>query len=281
MRTIIVPLDGSPLAERAIEPALAFAARSGAGLVLLTVSVDAPHTWARPYLEARVGSIMLAEGSDGRMPTIETEVVAAEDPAGAIAAFARETPGSTVVMSTHGRGGIGRAVLGSVADGVVRSGDVPLLLVGPANRTDTWLHEPAEVVVCVDESDASRAVIGPAVDVALDLHADITVVRVLQPILALVPAPVSAAADEPELPALESVAKEIANRGVPASYALLRPDNPATSIVRFATEEPATACIALATRARSGVSGLVLGSVAQRVVRRAPCPVLVHHPRAV
>jgi nucleotide-binding universal stress UspA family protein len=280
MRTIIVPLDGSPVSERAIEPALAFAARSGASLVLLTVSVDAPHTWARPYLEARVGSIMLAEGSDGRMPTIETEVVAATDPATAIARFARETPGSTVVMSTHGRGGLERAALGSVADGVIRTGGVPLLLVGPANRTDTWLHEPAEVVVCVDDSEVSHGVIEPAVELALDLHADITVVRVLEPILALVPAPVPSAPEEPELPALESVAKEIANRGVPASYALLRPDNPADAIVRFANEDPATACIALATRARRGLAGLVLGSVAQRVVRRAPCPVLVHHPRA-
>jgi nucleotide-binding universal stress UspA family protein len=223
---------------------------------------------------------MVTEGSDGRMPTIETEVVAAADPATAIAGFARETPGSTVIMSTHGRGGLARAALGSVADGVVRTGDVPLLLVGPTNRTDTWLHEPAEVVVCIDDSEMSHGVIGPAVEVALDLHADITVVRVLEPILALVPAPVPSAPEEPELPALESVAKEIANRGVPASYALLRPDNPANAIVRFATEEPATACIALATRARRGLAGVMLGSVAQRVVHRAPCPVLVHHHRA-
>src|SRR5690349_15340333 len=73
MRTIIVPLDGSPIAERAIEPGLAFAARSGANLVLLTVAEDPAHGWSRPYLEERVGSLMVAEGSDGRMPTIETE----------------------------------------------------------------------------------------------------------------------------------------------------------------------------------------------------------------
>jgi nucleotide-binding universal stress UspA family protein len=59
---------------------------------------------------------------------------------------------------------------------------------------------------------------------------------------------------------------------------LLRPDNPASAIVRFAQEEPATACIAIATHARAGLARVLLGSVASRVVRRAPCPVLVYHP---
>jgi nucleotide-binding universal stress UspA family protein len=280
MRTIIVPLDGSPLAERAVEPALAFAGRSGANLVLLTVSEDPAHTWARRYLEERVGSLITTEGSDGRMPTIETEVVAGSDPARAIADLARETPGAAVLMSTHGRSGLETAVLGSVADAVVRTAGVPLLLVGPENRIDTWLHDPAHMIVCVDGSDLSHGVVDPAVAIALDLHAEMTVVRVLEPILALVPAPVPGAAGEPELPAIESVAKEIANRGVPAAYALLRPDNPATAIVRFAQEEPATVCIAVATHGRTGIGRVVLGSVAQRVVRRAPCPVLVYRPAA-
>jgi len=283
MRTIIVPLDGSPLAERAIEPALAFAARSGANLVLLTATADPGHGWARPYLEGRVSSLMDFDGSDGRMPTVETEIVTADDPAVAIAGAARETPDATVMMSTHGRSGVGTAVLGSVADAVVRTAAVPLLLVGPQNRLGTWLHEPAHVLLCVDGSELSRCAVDPTVEVALDLHADIIVLRVLEPILALVPAPIPdlATADgaaAPELPALEAVAKDVANRGVPASYALLRPDNPAAAIVRFADEDAATACIALATHARTGIARAVLGSTAQRVVHRARCPVLVYHP---
>ena len=134
MRTIIVPLDGSPLAERAIEPGLAFAARSGANLVLLTVAEDPAHGWSRPYLEERVGSLMLTEGSDGRMPTIETEVVAGTDAAAAIARLARETPGSAVLMSTHGRSGLATTVLGSVADAVVRDSHLPVLLIRPSAK---------------------------------------------------------------------------------------------------------------------------------------------------
>ena len=277
MRTIIVPLDGSPLAEHAIEPALAFAARSGANLVLLTVSEDPGDSWARPYLEARVSSLLQTEGSDGRTPTVETEVVAGSDPGATIARLALESPDSAVMMATHGRSGFGTVVLGSVADAVVRAAVVPLLLVGPENRLGTWLHDPAHVVVCVDGSAGSRGVVGPAAGVALKLHADVTVVRVLDPILALVPAPVPSPAEEPEIGALESLAKNFANRGVPASYALLRPDNPAAAIVRFARDEAATACIALASHARTGIARAVLGSVAQRVVHRAPCPVLVSH----
>jgi nucleotide-binding universal stress UspA family protein len=281
MRTIIVPLDGSPLAEHAIEPARAFATRSGANLMLLTVAEDPDHSWARPYLEARVAELMDGpEGPCERMPTVETEVVTGRSPAEAIGRVARETPGAVVCMSTHGHGGLSATVLGSVAEATTRHAGVPLLLVGPENRLGCRLPDPANIVVGVDESDVSRGVVGPAVDVALEIHADITVVHVLEPILTLVPAPVPGPSVEPEIPALESVAKEVANRGVPASYALLRPDNAATAIARFASDDPATACIALATRARTGIARLVLGSVAQRVVRHATCPVLVYHPPA-
>ena len=68
---------------------------------------------------------------------------------------------------------------------------------------------------------SSHGVVDPAVDVALELRAEITVVRVLEPILALVPSPLPSQPTEPEIPALEAVAKEVANRGVPAAYALL------------------------------------------------------------
>ena len=93
MRTVIVPLDGSPTAERAIEPARAFAARSGANLMLLTVAKDPRHGWARPYLEGRAVALMEGDdGTGGRMPTIETEVVAGWSPTEAIVRIARETP---------------------------------------------------------------------------------------------------------------------------------------------------------------------------------------------
>ena len=181
-------------------------------------------------------------------------------------------------MSTRGHNGLSTTVLGSVADTVVRTAARPVLLVGPGNELGTALRDPAHMVVCIDESELSRGVVDPAVEVALELRAEITVVRVLEPILALVPSPLPSQPTEPEIPALEAVAKEVANRGVPAAYALLRPDNVATAIVRFAREDTGTACIALATRARTGFARAVLGSVAQRVVRHASCPVLVYHP---
>jgi nucleotide-binding universal stress UspA family protein len=279
MRTVIVPLDGSPTAERAIEPARAFAARSGANLMLLTVADDPHHGWARPYLEERATALMEGDQAPGgRMPTVETEVVAGWSPADSIVRIASETPDAVVCMSTRGHNGLSTAVLGSVADDVVRAAAGPVLLVGPDNELGAGLRDPAHVVVCIDESDLSHGVVDPAVEVALELRAEITVVRVLEPILALVPGPLPSEPTEPEIPALEAVAKEVANRGVPAAYALLRPDNAATAIVRFARDETGTACIALATRARTGFARAVLGSVAQRVVRHAPCPVLVYHP---
>lgn len=280
MRTIIVALDGSAIAERVIAPAHAFAERSGANLVLVTAAGAHPATgWARPYLERQAAAI---QGLGTRLSTIETEVIRDRSAVDAICDLARETPDAVICMSTRGRSGVGAAVLGSVAEGVLREAGAPVLLVGPHNEVGDHLTEPVHVVVCVDESELSRTIVEPAVEVALALRADTTVTRVLEPVLALVPDAMARPDwdpnSEPELAALEAVAKEIANCGVPAAYALLRPDNPADAITRFASEDGA-ACIAVASHSRGNLARIVLGSVALRVVRHAHCPVLVQRVR--
>jgi nucleotide-binding universal stress UspA family protein len=275
MRSIIVPLDGSPTAERALAPARAFAARAGANVILLTGAATHPdNARAHAYLEEQVAKL---QKFGGPIPTVETEVISGGTPAEAICGLVRDTPGAVVCMATHGRGR-SAAVLGSVAQDVVRTAAAPVLLIGPENELGSWLPDPAHVVACIDGSDVSQTAVEPAVELALEVRADINVVRVLEPVLALVPSLVPSSPTEPELPALEATAKKIANLGVPASYALLRPEDPADAITRLAREDAGTACIALATHGRTGMARVFLGSVAQRVVRHAPCPVLVHRP---
>lgn len=164
-KEILVPLDGSELAEAALIPARELASAFGARVTLLTV-VPVP---IRPSLiwaydgyggGAPVGSETVAEIDEviEREQAEETakatnylcetgdklkaegisarEQVVKGDPASVICDIARDIPADMIVMSTHGRSGIQRWVHGSVADRVLRDAEVPILLIHPHTQGD-------------------------------------------------------------------------------------------------------------------------------------------------
>jgi nucleotide-binding universal stress UspA family protein len=142
-RRIVVPLDGSKLAETALPQAIDLARLTGAPVHLLRVvdftrlerygpyalaleySAMEPvladeHLEAKGYLEeiqARLDGAGLVADSEIRQGRVAREVVAAVK------------PGDIVVMASHGRGGLSRWLLGSVAEDVLRHASVPVLLV--------------------------------------------------------------------------------------------------------------------------------------------------------
>ena len=141
VQRIILPLDGSPLAELAIPHASALANALGAGVHVLRVrsqpyyfpaayplagAIPSPGSVepeAGEYVE-RIAERLRTEGAVG------AEAVLTEGDAATIITEAAETaPHALVVMSTHGRSGIGRWVMGSVADKVVRQSGQPVLLI--------------------------------------------------------------------------------------------------------------------------------------------------------
>jgi len=117
-RTQIVPLDGSQEAERALPYAVHLALASGGRLALVRVALGPPDSAAAKRFAARSG---------GRAPSPNLRV---GDPAPAIVMAEIDCRADLVVMSTHGRTGLGRAVMGSVAGEVLRSGRVPVALAG-------------------------------------------------------------------------------------------------------------------------------------------------------
>lgn len=144
-RKIVLPLDGSELAEMALSPALALAEKFNASLILLRV-VAAPHAAlgtdadvahdqllddirgyvyedCRTYL-ARQQARLKAEGYDVRVRLAEGSA-----PAETIVQVAEEVGADTIIMSTHGRSGVSRIVFGSVAEKVLRLANVPVLLI--------------------------------------------------------------------------------------------------------------------------------------------------------
>jgi nucleotide-binding universal stress UspA family protein len=139
---ILVPLDGSALSETVIPVALALGRLSDARYTLVQVvsppvmmalgdsvpvavpqrSVEELRTAAAAYLD-RLASQLRQQGY-----TVETEVLVHPSPGRAIEAFARQTGSSLIALATHGRSGITRLALGSMADVIVHGSSVPVLL---------------------------------------------------------------------------------------------------------------------------------------------------------
>ena len=135
LQTILVPLDGSPLAEGALSRGAELAADSGARLVLLR-AVEASAMLGTDRIDAEVKLVREAEAyladvsrraASMGARNVSTSVWYGAAP-WAISEAARMHPADLIVMTTHGRSGLGRLILGSVAETVLRSTTAPILL---------------------------------------------------------------------------------------------------------------------------------------------------------
>jgi nucleotide-binding universal stress UspA family protein len=271
MTTIVVPLDGSPFAERALRPACSIAARLDSARVLLVHCGPEDIDVAQHHLDDRAALY-------SEVAAVETRLVGHGDPAEVILATAATEPDAILCMATHGRSGIGAAVLGSVAKRVVCRSTQPLVLVGPQCRTALLPAERGRLLVTSDGSDFSNSIVPTAATWCERLQ--------LEPWLTEVVGP-----DEDPEPAHRAVPNrevEAARRRLGTLAAHFDPTTtdakihvlhgaPGRSIPSFAERLPA-ALIAIATHGRSGLTRITMGSVANEVVRHAPCPVLITRP---
>jgi nucleotide-binding universal stress UspA family protein len=151
-RSIVVPLDGSEFAERALPVAVGLARRIAGGILLVSAARGGPDP-ARPYLEKVAGTL---EG----VP-VEPVVIHDRDAVGAIRLLATEEEGRVVCMTSHGRGGLRWAVLGSVAEEVIRAAHGPVILVGRRCATEPPPVD-GHLLVCVDGTERSAHVMADA-----------------------------------------------------------------------------------------------------------------------
>jgi nucleotide-binding universal stress UspA family protein len=121
-KTILHPTDFSPSASEALQIASSLARQHGAKLILLHVAQRPIIDW--PALQAQLNA--LAAGT--KIDSVEARVVEG-DPAGAIVDLAREAGADVIVIGSHGRTGLGRLLMGSVAEHVVRKASCPVLTV--------------------------------------------------------------------------------------------------------------------------------------------------------
>jgi nucleotide-binding universal stress UspA family protein len=128
---VLIPLDGSELAERILAPAAEFAKALGAGVTLLMAPArlpDMPPAKADAYLEQKAASLR------NQSLAIQCKTAPKGESADVIVAEAEAHPGTIVALATHGRGGLAKLVWGSVAEDVVRRTHAPVLVFKPSKE---------------------------------------------------------------------------------------------------------------------------------------------------
>lgn len=303
-RSILVPIDGSTFGEHALPLALSIARRSGAAVRLAHVHVanqlvyaigmpvgdDALDTPSREsecaYLDGLAQHLSATWGVE-----VTTDLLDGM-PADTLRRCAIETAADLVVMSTHGRGPVSRFWLGSVADTLVRQLPIPVLLARPHQESLDLLDLQGEpilqrVLIPLDGSPLAEDALEYAVGLGETMGAQYTLLQAIDPIVMdYAPVARSAGLDEQLVEEwraeaqtyLDQVAARLRERSlqVQTSIAVAAP---ALAILDYARHH-GTELIAMATHGRSGVSRLLLGSVADKVVRGACAPVLLHRASA-
>lgn len=293
MRKIVIPLDGSRFAERVLAHISRLGTPNSAELLLVRViessryysyvSPDAVHIFdftqwrkeAEAYLK-RVAGELRALGykvntlvTDGDVATTICEVASAQD-AGLIA------------MTTHGRSGVQRWLMGSVADRIIRTTSLPIYLVRPGKEV-LVSGPPQQILVPLDGSALAESALSPALDLIAGTDAEVWLVQAVEiPELwgeEFISAETMASLpslEEQEIQArayLEKVAGALQAQGHRA-HIHVESGHPANVIASVAAAQTIDT-IVMSTHGRSGLSRWVFGSVAEKVMRLVDCPVLL------
>jgi nucleotide-binding universal stress UspA family protein len=309
-RILLVPLDGSAFAEHALPAALAIARRGHCRLHLVSVVTPLAEAYVEglyfstsdleTQLDARQQTYLegVARRLRDRADVAVTLAVPHGDVATALCKLVDQGEGDLVVMATHGRSPLGRFWLGSVADEMLRHSTAPLLLVRPSEKAADLDHEPdlGKVVLPLDGSPEAEQVLEPAVTLASLLPgAVLTLLRAVHAVFPIVYPPdvpdakreaqhlaeqVEAMQKRLQVEAqryLDDVASRLRGRGLQVQVEVVVEDQPALAILHEA-EKLKAGLIALQTHGRRGLARLILGSVADKVIRGAHVPVLVRRP---
>jgi nucleotide-binding universal stress UspA family protein len=277
---VLAPLDGSAFAERALPHAVALARARDSGLLLVRVLTPTPPRGKplvlEPVARAEMDSVANRLRDSGVAVNVEISTTLFGNPAEVIVQTARRENAAMIVMSTHGRSGLGRWLYGSVAEQVLRAAPIPVLLV-PAISQRVWpTQRPPRLMLTLDGSTLAAEAVEPTRALAQTIGAEVSLVRVLPTVSAEAGAFVyedRQAEQADAVESLENVAVTFRRAGV--NITLHTPvGEPAVRIADLAREQDVDA-IAMATRGRSGLSRVVLGSVATETLQRAGLPMLL------
>lgn len=301
-QTLLVPLDGSPMGEQALPMAATIARDAGARLYLVHVynryrpiyveglpvigdDVRALHKkHARAYLEKMRERLPAEVQAQTRVALLDGSVPEA------IATYAGAVGANLIVMTTHGYGGLARAWLGSVADSLVRDSSIPILLLRPVEDSPAreWAAPLKQILVPLDGSSLSEQILKHAEDLARAMGGRLALLHVVEPVAAggvppvVTVSEVSGAGIEQREQTmkdyLDGLARRLRTRGIEVETRVLVSSQPAAAILEDARRHGVDV-IALATHGYSGLRRLLIGSVADKVLRGAETPILMFRPQ--
>ena len=297
---IVVPVDGSPFGELALPRALGIACKTGGEVRLVNVVTPLPSsqgskedqtleldrvTLARQKAEEYMADLqkrVILSGCDVPI-SCHVELSAVVE---GIDGHARDAGADLLVMTTHGWGPLKRAWLGSVADGLLRRTPCPILAIRPRDGEELNLVEDQfrHVLITLDGSPESREILPFAKAIAQAAKARITLLRVISPHFPLSSPFTSHSShefqalegeEEASREALETEAEALRAEGFDVAIATVSGVHPPHGILEYANGHKVD-LVAMATHGRGGVARLILGSVADKVIRGGNIPVLLH-----
>lgn len=288
---ILVPLDGSTRSEGALPLALNLARMLQRQIVLARVisllplppgalgaPID-PDTYQRLLDDERSGvqAYLERQAQTFRQQGVNVETVVEQgEPGDGLLDICAHQPIGLIIMASHGRAGIVRAALGSIADRLVRLSHYPVLLVHGADGQDvpSFSHLLHHLVIPLDGSPTAESALPIATVFAGRIAREITLLQVM-----------SYTADASEHLATrsyledqaESMRKRIEGRSCEIDTAIRYGDILSEEILQYAKDHGGL--LVMTTRGRSGLSRFVLGSVADEVIRGTTHAVLVACPQ--
>lgn len=263
VKTVLVPMDGSDLAERAIGVAEWAATMFGADLRLFKASFELDlHDEQEQlrYVAKRHG-----------VPHAQIEVSAGRSAAPGIIRASRHAADSVVVMATRGPSGLSATLLGSVTDEVLRDIDEPMVLVGPGYQDR---KVPTSIVVLWDGTLLSASVVPAAATWAAASHLPVRLVHVRTS--AAPPLEIGTRSARGSL--ASQVLLALSAGDGPATVTELCSNDPVQTISAVLRDLPG-ALVAMASGGRGGLTSSALGRVSAKIVQYSPHPVLVSHAR--
>jgi nucleotide-binding universal stress UspA family protein len=306
MNSILVALDGSLFAEASIPVAIGLARRLDASIDLVTVHEPPPaahnisgsstqeHVLEREQVARRHAEAVrtlhalraqIVQRPDA--PIVTTHVLAGE-PAERLLEYAQETDAKILIVTTHGLGGLSRQWMGSVTDSLVRRATIPIVTVRPVAipadgvpiSTADWSLD--RLLVTLDGSPNAERILEP-LGTLFPTGVEYGLLRVVSPQNPLLRAVTPTAAHDQNLieqrqhatAYLDTIGTRLQAQGIRATRRIMTDSTPAHAIADRA-HEPDIDMIAIATHGRGAVGRLMLGSVADKVLRTADKPVLLY-----
>jgi nucleotide-binding universal stress UspA family protein len=268
MARILIPIDGSPPSQHALEFGASLAAKLGVGVVLL----HAQPTQESPQAEGTQLLETLADKVRAHGVGVETELVLG-DAAALISERAEAPEVRLVVMGSRGQGTVARLLLGSVATQVVHTCTRPVVVVsGPAGQ-----GAPRRMLVAVDSTPVAREAACMGMELAQHVGARVTLAHVLPASVAEGETADFAAferACEDYAGGLLGELRQLTGRGGPPIDTAVLHGHPAEALSQAALGEDVDLVI-VGTRARGALARTLLGSVADALLHQSPKPVMV------